>query len=164
MFLLFHILAITCWAVPLETPLVARFRTLIRPYMLWSGLFQAWDMFAPGPRSINAYIQGVVITHDGRLHTWKFPRMEQLGIAQRYYKERYRKFEENLPEKQNAAILPDVARHLARMYRNPSNPPEIVMLVRYWSDITPPSDGEYHPGPERANIFYEYRVTPEDLK
>lgn len=163
-FLLFHLFAIVCWAVPLDTQLITAFRGFIRPYMLWSGLFQSWDTFAPTPRMVNAYVQGVVITKDGRLHTWKFPRMEQLSIPERYYKERYRKFVENLQEERNSALWPDAARHLARMYENPANPPEIVMLVRYWSDIPPPTKGPYRPAPERARIFFEYRVQPGDLQ
>jgi hypothetical protein len=163
-FLLFHIFAIVTWSVPLDTPLVNTFRQWIRPYMLWTGLFQSWDTFAPTPRTVNAYIQGVVITKDGQIHTWKFPRMEQLSLTERYYKERYRKFQENLPSQANSALWPDAARHLARMYANPANPPEIVMLVHYWSDIPPPSTGPYKAAPERAKIFFEYRVQPGDLK
>jgi hypothetical protein len=164
LFLLFHLFAIVLWAVPLQTPLIGAFREWVRPYLLWSGLFQSWDTFAPSPRGVNAYVQGVVITSDGRIHTWKFPRMEQLGITERYYRERYRKFVENLQEQSSAALWPDVARHLARMYNNPANPPEIVMLVRYWSDIPPPSTGPYQPPPEKAHIFFEYRVQPGDLR
>ncbi len=163
-FLLFHIVAITCWSVPLDTPLLAAIRGLVRPYMLWSGLFQSWDMFAPSPRSVNAYVQGVVITKDGRLHTWKFPRMEQLSFTERYDKERYRKFVESLQDDRNSALWPDVARYLAHPYKDPANPPEIVMLIRYWSDIVPQADGSYHPAPERAHIFFEYRVKPGDIQ
>jgi hypothetical protein len=162
-FLLFHLFAIVCWAMPLDTPLIAAFRGFIRPYMLWSGLFQSWDIFAPTPRTVNDYVQGVVITKDGRIHTWKFPRMEQLSITERYYRERYRKFIENFQEERYSALWPDIARHLARMYNNPDNPPEIVMLVRYWSDIPPPTSGPYRPEPERARIFFEYRIRPGDL-
>lgn len=163
-FLLFHLAAITLWAIPLDSPLIAEGRALIRPYMIWSGLFQSWDMFAPSPKAVNAYVVCSVITRDGVVHPWTFPRMEQLGITERYYKERYRKFAENLQDDKNAALWPDVARHLARLYNNPANPPEIVMLIRYWSDIKPgrnESNPREHPV---AHIFFEYRVTPQDLK
>ncbi|MBV8071817.1 MAG: hypothetical protein JO270_18045 [Acidobacteriaceae bacterium] len=163
-FLLFHLIAITCWAVPFNTPLVSAIRTFIRPYMLWSGLFQSWDTFAPTPRQVNAYVEAAVITADGRIHNWKFPRMEQLSVTGRYFKERYRKFSENLQEQSSSALWPDVARHLARMYNNPANPAQIVLLVRYWSEIPPPSAVPYKPGEGRARIFFEYRVKPEDLQ
>jgi len=164
-FLLFHIVAITCWCIPLESPLIDNLRGLVRPYMLWSGLFQGWDMFAPSPRNINSYLEAVVIFKNGRTQTWKFPRMEKLGFAEHGYKERYRKFAENVQNDANSALWPDVARRIARMHNSPSEPPAIVLLIRYWSEIKPPAgSAPYHPEPWRANIFFEYNVKPQDLR
>ena len=164
-FLLFHLLAITCWCIPLDSPLIANFRDLIRPYMLWSGLFQGWDMFAPSPRNINSYLEAVIIYQDGRTQTWNFPRMEKLGFSERDFKERYRKFAENVQNDANSALWPDVARRVARLHKNASNPPALVLLIRYWSEIKPPgTGGTYHPEPWHANIFFEYTVKPEDVR
>ena len=164
MFLLFHIVGITCWCMPIDSPLRTAFIGVIRPYFLWSGLFQSWDMFAPTPKTVNAYIEAAVIYKDGYTRNWKFPRMEQLGFAQRYYKERYRKYEESLNEDKNAALWPDAARHLARLNNDRSNPPQIVILARYWTDIVPYDDSSDRPAASRGQIFYEYDVKPEDLK
>jgi hypothetical protein len=91
--------------------------------------------------------------------------MEQLSLAERAYRERYRKFVENLQVDSNSALWPDVARRIARLNESDaSNPPQIVMLIRYWSDIEPRADGSYRPEPARAKIFFEYNVSPEDLK
>jgi len=49
-FLIFHILAIACWCLPIDSPLIPLCRNLVRPYFLWAGLFQSWDMFAPVPK------------------------------------------------------------------------------------------------------------------
>ncbi len=163
-FIMFHLLAIVCWCVPMNSPLLDVCRQLIRPYMLWSGLFQSWDTFAPQPKLENDYIQAAVITHDGHTNIWTFPQMEQLSFLQRYSKERYRKFSEAARETKNAALWPDVARHLARLYRSPGNPPEIVILIRYWSGIPPPVGPSERGGPQRANILIEYSLTPEDLR
>jgi hypothetical protein len=163
-FLLFNILAITSWCIPLNSPLIANFRDLVRPYMVWSGLFQTWDMFAPSPRNINSYVEAVVIYKDGRTQTWRFPRMEKLGFPERDFKERYRKFAENVENNANSALWPDVARRIARLHENASNPPALVLLIRYWSEIKPPSAvAAYRPEPWRANIFFEYTVKPQDL-
>lgn len=162
-FVIFHLIAIACWSAPISSPLLDAVRGLVRPYFLWSGLFQSWDMFAPQPKSANDYIQAVIITHDGKLHTWKFPRMEQLSLFQRYSKERYRKFAENLEDSKNEVLWPDVSRHLARSYDSVTNPPEIVMLIRYWSEMAPP-DRPHSVEPEKAHIFFEYSVKPEDLR
>lgn len=51
-FLMFNLFAIVTWCMPLDSPLIARCRSLIRPYLLYTGLFQKWDMFAP--RSIQS--------------------------------------------------------------------------------------------------------------
>src|SRR5215468_8727151 len=48
-FLAFHILAATCWSMPIDSPLILC-KNLVRPYFLWAGLFQSWDMFAQFPK------------------------------------------------------------------------------------------------------------------
>jgi hypothetical protein len=162
-FLLFHLLAITCWTIPLDSPLIAACRGVIRPYVLWSGLFQTWNAFAPAPKAVNSYVEALVIYKDGRVLNWKFPRMEHMSLGERYYKERYRKFVENLKEDTSVALWPDAARYVARVNNDPSNPPEIIMLIRHWSDIVPGS-GSSAPQPQHVQIFYEYKVKPADLK
>jgi hypothetical protein len=161
-FLAFHLVAIICWAIPLDTPLTVAFRNAVRPYFLWSGLFQAWNAFAPAPKALNSYLEAIVIYHDGRVLTWKFPRMEQLPLTQRYYRERYRKFIEYLKEDSSVALWPDAARYIARLNNDASNPPEIVMLIRHWTDIVPGSNASAER--PHVQIFYEYKVKPEDLK
>jgi hypothetical protein len=163
-FLLFHLLAITCWCMPLDSPLIVACRNAIRPYFLWSGLFQSWDTFAPTPKTINSYLEAIVIYKDGAVRTWKFPRLDRLSLTERYLKERYRKFEENLENEANAVLWPDAARYIARLNNDASNPPQIVMLIRHWADIVPRGDASHHPEPWHVQIFYEYNIQPQDLK
>jgi hypothetical protein len=165
-FLVFHIVAITCWCAPLDSALLTRFRALIRPYMQWSGLLQGWNMFAPEPTKFNSYMEADVIFQDGQKRTWAFPRMEKLGYWKRYRKERYRKFaNENLRMDANSALWPDAALRIARLNRNAANPPVMVILVRCWSQIPPPRpDGSYRPGAWYRSPFYLYAVRPGDLK
>jgi len=88
--------------------------------------------------------------------------MEQLSFSERYVKERYRKFVENLEQDRNVALWPDAARRIARLnHKDISNPPEFVILIRHWSDIVPRS---YHAEPWHAVIFYEYSVKSKDLE
>jgi len=162
-FILFHLVSIICWTVPTDSALIQGVRELVGPYMQWTALSQSWDTFAPNPESVNAYIKAAVITQNGHMHVWTFPRMEQLNFSKRYRKERYRKFAENLVEEKNAAILPDVARHVARLYKNPADPPDKVLLIQFHADITPGADKEYAQTP-RPRVFYEDYVEPEDLR
>jgi hypothetical protein len=161
-FILFHLIAITCWALPVNWPLVVGVRQIARPYMLWAGLFQTWDTFAPNPVSTNTYIKAVVIT-EHHVHVWTFPQMDQLSFGQRYQKERYRKFVETMQLEPNAAVLPDVVRHIARLYNDPSDPPQKVMLIKFQSDITPGSDDLPEPRPRPSDLYDEY-LGPGDLR
>ena len=105
-FLIFHILAISCWCLPLDSPLILLCKQTIRPYFLWSGLFQSWDMFSPSPKAANTYVDATIIYKDGTRATWAFPRMEQLSLTESYFKERYRKFAETLTLNENDPCWP----------------------------------------------------------
>jgi len=163
-FILFHLVAITCWALPVNFWLTNGVRELVRPYMLWTGLFQSWDTFAPNPPTANGVVRAVIETRDHHMRVWAFPRMEQLGYGERYAKERYRKFSEVLLQPNNAPILPDVARHIARLANdpdNPNDPPVKVILVQYVEDI--PATGA-QPTPGKTTAFFEQPIQPEDLR
>src|SRR5262249_53573127 len=60
-FLIFHIFSIACWGLPMSNPLANVYRSWVRPYFLWAGLFQSWDMFSPSPKAINSYVDAIVL-------------------------------------------------------------------------------------------------------
>jgi hypothetical protein len=163
-FLAFHILAIACWCMPIDTPLVPLCRNLIRPYFLWSGLFQSWDMFAPIPKAANTYVEAVVIYDDGSRKTWTLPRPQQLGLIERYFRERYRKFADNLQVEENEALLPDAARYIARLNSTSAKPVKTVILIQRFSFMVARLDGSYVAEPWEQHILLGYGVRPEDLK
>jgi hypothetical protein len=163
-FLGFHVVAITLWCIPIDSPVIPLCKQLIRPYFLWSGLFQSWDMFAPTPKSANSYLEAVLIYEDGSRKTWAFPRMDQLGLTDKYFKERYRKFTESLVREENEPLLVDAARYIARLNSSPNMPVKTVVLVQNYSYIVPRPDGSYVPEPWQKHILLGYGVRPEDLK
>jgi hypothetical protein len=164
-FLLFHIVVIFCWSVPLNSLLVTAVKESVRPYMHWAGLFQVWDMFSPNPLNLNTYLEAELTFRDGSTRVWKFPKMQELGYVERYFKERYRKFgNERVRLDANSALWPDAARYIARINNNPSNPPTVVRLVRYWSEIAPPTaDGSHPPEPWHHFVFFIHFVSAGDL-
>jgi len=159
-FILFHLVAISCVALPVDFAPVEMVRDLVRPYFLWAGLFQRWDMFAPDPPAVNSYIRTVVIGQDRHMHVWSFPRMEELGFGERYRKERYRKFSDVLPQSQMAPLWPDVARHVAAQFDNQTGSIDKVLLIEFQSAIRL---GLATDPPFTPNIFYEDYVHPETL-
>lgn len=163
-FILFHIVAIVSFCFPLNTMFIPAIKNAVRPYMLWTGLFQAWDMFAPEPRRTNIRMAAEVTFRDGATRLWRFPEMNQLGYFARYAKERYRKYSnDNLRLDENALLWPDAARQIARINNtNPNNPPVAVRLVRSWADVPGP---DAPPDSERwySFVFYRYTVAPGDV-
>lgn len=163
-FLLVHLTAIFCWAVPFSSPFFAMCRDLVRPYFQWAGLFQSWDMFSPQPKSANSYVEALVIYQDGNTRNYKLPRMELLNRTDRYVKERYRKFVENLEDNKNAALWPDAALFIARANNDRPIPVKTVLLIRYWSPILLRPGGSATPARWDEDVFYARPISAGDLK
>ncbi len=163
-FIIFHLVAITCWCLPIKTSLAIGSKALLLPYFRWAGLFQAWDMFSPTPKRANSYVEAIVIYANGDTAQWAFPRVEHLSFAARYSKERYRKFVEVLNNDNSSALWPDTTRYIARLNNTRSSPVNMVLLVRYWSIIGRKDDGSYYSTPWDEHVFYSYKVQQGDLR
>jgi hypothetical protein len=163
-FLIFHILAISCWCLPIANPFVQACRYAVRPYFVWTGLFQSWDMFSPQPETTNGYLEAIVLYKDGSTQIWSFPRMDLLSSREKYSKERYRKFIEVLLDDKNSVLWPDVARHVARLPDIRSGNPQKILLLAKWSTIIYQNDGTFTRSPLDENVFYRYDVKPGDLQ
>lgn len=164
LFIGFHLLAITCWCLPIDTPLLPLCRSIVRPYFLWAGLFQSWDMFAPVPKGANAYIEAELQFADGSRKIWTYPRMEQMSLKETLFKERYRKFADNLQRGDQDDLLLDAARYIARLNSTPGNPVKTVILIQRVSFILPRSDEMCIASPWESHVLLGYGVRPEDLK
>jgi hypothetical protein len=162
-FIVFNMIAILSWAIPLNVAPLPQMKEIVRPYLLWTGLFQSWDFFAPNPRPVNSYIQAVAVTQNHHMRVFNFPRMDQLSYGKRYREERYRKFAEVLCDSRYAALWPDVARHVARLLNNSTDPPQMVILMKFQAPIQYGVSLAQEPAP-KPEFFYEYFVSGEDLR
>jgi hypothetical protein len=141
---------------------LGKIRHVIAPYMVWSGLTQGWALFAPDPQYINVYLEAQITYRDGQKKIWKFPMPQDYGYYRRYFMERERKWSsDNLRLDSNAFLWPDAARYVARVNRDPNNPPVSVALIRHWSFIAPPRSGKSEPWNQYT--FFTYSVLPGDL-
>lgn len=165
-FIMFHVAAILATCLPIQSLIVSNFKERVRPYMLASGLFQNWDMFAPDPLKLNIRVDAEITYANGETRTWKFPRMDELGYVERYFRERYRKYStEYLRVDTYAGLRPDAARYIARLNNQPSNPPVTVSLFRSWSEMKPMRpDGVYEEDAWTRVNFFTYQVTAGDLQ
>ena len=165
-FLLFHLAVIVSRSIPSQALVVRIVSRMVSPYAWRVGLFQSWDMFAPNPTHVNVFVTAEITCSDGQVRVWNFPQMQELGYSERYFKERYRKYStEYLRVDSHSVLWPDAARYIARLHRNPGNPPTAVRLIRHWSEMNPPGPGgRYRPSPWQQYMYYTYLVQPGDLE
>jgi hypothetical protein len=128
-----------------------------------TGFWQYWDMFSPNPASVDLYMEADVKYKNGTTYRFHYPRIYTMPIPQKYLKERYRKFYENVNQDTQAAIRPAVAQRIAlECFKDPNNPPMQVTLIRFYDTIEPPGA---KPDPAYTEYrFFTYIVDQAKLK
>lgn len=136
---------------------------LLNNYLTFTGLWQGWDMFAPNPADTDLWLSAEVTYRDGSKAPAHFPRIKNLSIPAKYFKERYRKYYERANQDDNAWLWPSLAQRLAFESDNdPSNPPVSIALTRHWRKAKPP--GQVTPEAYLTYTFYEQPIDPSKLR
>jgi hypothetical protein len=162
-FIVCHLSFIFCWALPLNTGILTNLRPKIAPYMVWSGLAQGWNLFAPNPLSLNSRLEAEISYSDGQKGVWKFPLPQNYGYIKRYTLERQHKFSlDSLLNNKFALLRPDAARYIARLNNKGDNRPVSVTFVSYRSQIAPP--GSNQPEPWTSTVIGTYPISAGDLQ
>lgn len=179
----FHVTLITLWCLPLSPPAVRSGRVsggpvdaflsandqyvrggLLRYYIEPTGMWQFWDMFAPDPMRSDTYVEGVIQFQDGSIKTVEFPRMAKLPLAQRYVKERFRKYIERGNNPDYQYLWPAIAQWLAaQSFTDPNNPPVAVNLQRQTRIVPPPTPSLDVNRPFTTEMFHPHMVDQDQL-
>jgi hypothetical protein len=164
LFLLFHLTTIFCWAMPVNSRLIYNVKPMIAPYMIWSGLAQGWNLFAPNPLAQNNRMEAEVFYSDGQTAIWRFPQPQDYGYFKRYYMERPHKFSlDSLMNDKTGLLRSDAARYIARENNTQANnPPVKVVLTAFQSKIPPPNSTM--PETWKSKVLFTYTLQPGDLK
>jgi len=180
-FVVFHLIAITIWALPNppanvqsgeQKPIYSDYLlfwnwkwlkplTPVQVYNSTTGFWQYWDMFAPNPASTDIYCDAEVVFKDGTKKHYQYPRMYLLGIGQKYVNERYRKYFERVNQEQYSYLWPLFAQRIAYLNDNRQNPPVTVRLKRYWRPVAGP--GMVQQPDYNSYLFYEHAVDRRQL-
>lgn len=111
----------------------------LRFYVLCTGFWQYWDMFAPNPSDTDTFGSAEVTYRDGSVKPFRYPRMYDLSILAKYPSERYRKFYERASSESFSYAWPAFAERVALLsWTEPNNPPVEVRLFRHTLRIPPP--------------------------
>lgn len=107
-------------------------------YVMCTGVWQSWDMFAPEPSSLDIYLDAEVTYQDGTKRIVPYPRMYDLSLSQKYLKERFRKYVERVNEDKYSWKWIQLGRYMAQVaYTDKNNPPMVVVMRRHWRFIQP---------------------------
>jgi hypothetical protein len=147
--------------VPINFPGKEPLLRELRPAMIAAGLWQSWKMFAPLPPRRDCDFAAEVLFADGTSSVFWLPRIETMTPAERYVRERYRKFELNSVNSVQA-LQEDAVRFIARASAASGRKPVTVRLVEFDRLTPPPNHGRTRIA--SREILLDYRVRPEDLQ
>jgi hypothetical protein len=122
---------------------------LTSPFTDATGLDQNWAVFS-APRTLSAYVYGVVEFADGSTTTVGIDTRSGLGA---YVDYRWQKYEEVIRPDDGAPFWEGYARYLARQTDDGGRDPVRVSLVRRWSESNPPGPGPAR-GPWQEHTYY----------
>jgi hypothetical protein len=169
-FIAVHVVILFLWGLP-GNNFLFKARAPVARYVLFTGLWHRWSMFAPSLYKVNYDMRARVEFKDGSVKEWIWPRMEELSVWQRIPKERFRKWRELMFKDTLMATWRSNAKFIARqMNSNSANPPVKVTLVRFWSPIAPPNlKVDYQPLPKKmpptkSRSIGAYPISARDLE
>lgn len=135
-------------------------------YLISTGLWQGWNMFAPNPASTDLWMDSVVTYEDGTADIQPYPRIYTMPILEKYPKERFRKYRENLTDDNRFGKWPHTAYRMAlEAYRRTGKKPVRVLLRRHFYQVKAPDeeqlDGYTSYGFFETIIDYDYMMELE---
>ena len=156
------------WLLPTSEPKTRIMNTAGIWWNYW-GLNNNWSLFSPEIRGINLHVSAVLTFADGSKLLWQAPRMDKLGLLDRFYYEKFRKLIiDSLPWPNYQAFWFDAARYVGRKFYCAQNEPTWFSLQLNWVEIPKP-EGELvdrNALPEHTKIYtvYSYKYTREDFE
>lgn len=165
-FLMWHFSGVILWLSP-ACPLRDAMLKPFLGYLNFFGLWQGWSVFE-SPRKYNEYLTAQITFANGSQKSWDFPRMEKMGVIEKMFKEKYRRWTNDCVADETKPFLwPDAARYVARQNRSQTNQPVKVAIIRHWTWIPAPEIGLGKPlstTDDGQSTLYTGKISPEDLK
>ncbi len=181
LFVVFHITAITLFALPNPPAAIREHRVepggtewllywndayvkpfpLISGYLKVSGFWQYWDMFAPNPSHTDTWGDALVEYRNGAKKRYAYPRMFNLPLYEKFLQERYRKFYERAGSDKYPYLFPQFGLRIALLMDDPSNPPVKVTSYSHTKEIAEP--GKRQEQNYTEHLVFTYIVDQKDL-
>lgn len=132
-FLLFHVASVVAWNLP-ESALKQKLGALPALYLLPTGQWQHWGMFAPEPLRETLALEVQARDARGVLHAYRFPRMADKSVTEAFLGYRHSKFTHNMAPETAVGYREFAARHAVRSWNLPETafPVELDLYYQVW--------------------------------
>lgn len=139
-------------------------RPVIRDYVLWTGLFQVWNMFIHKANQPNVWLDAFVeidfTSQTDQIETLAFPKVRDMKNGEYWQGYRYRKFLDYA----NSAVAPHLFKNIALYYgrdyfKRTHSRPKAVKIMQKVRQI--PEFGKAWPDFRRVELF-NYQYLPGD--
>ena len=139
--------------------LKGQFGVVFQYYMLPSGLWQWWALFAPDPLNCTLRLNAEVVDAQGMRHVYEFPRIADLPWWQKIPRYRNPKFTCNMGSLEYAKHREFTARHVVRHLGLGAEVfPVWVSLYFVLKDAPPPGIGVADPmAPTRVQVLDRFQ-------
>ncbi len=166
-FIVIYFSFVWIWLLP-DSVFKEKATLLIGPVLSSLCLEQRWTMFAPEVRNTNVNCTALVSFEDGSSKYYECPRMDLMGVYERFCRQKLNKtFLDGWERPNYRGFHPYLARFVARCNINPQNQPKMISLIMNWGAIP----GIDHwvsrkevPDNTQRDTYFVYKVQPEDLK
>lgn len=136
-FLLLHLGALAVWNMP-NCPLRYRLLPRLAYYMLPTGLWQNWTMFAPNPMRHGLKLQALAVDKNGIMYEYAFPKLTDFSVWEGITKVRFSKYPAYLISDDYAAHREMTARHVVRHLDLPREVFPVDVELQYLVKESPP--------------------------
>jgi hypothetical protein len=151
-FVTLHVAALVIWNLP-ACAIRQRCEVAAGYYLLPTGLWQYWGMFAPDPVRDTLRLEALVLDRRGILRSFAFPRVSDHSPWQGWWVFRHSKYAANMASPESVAQREFAARYvIRRMGLSPADFPVEVQLV-YQVEAAPPVGSPRSDPPPEAKAF-----------
>lgn len=136
-FVLLHLSAVCVWLLP-PCYIKDHVQDYFRYYILPSGMWQWWAIFAPDPIRDTVVLDAEIVDGKGMRHIFEFPRLANLPWWQKMPLYRQPKFVGNMQVSEYFATRKFVARYAVRQMEMQSAPFPLSVSLYYKIKDSPP--------------------------
>ena len=151
-FLIVHLAAVLVWTMP-DCAIRRLGADWSACYLMPTGLWQQWGMFAPDPPRTTVTLEAVARDRRGLIHHFPFPRLSDKSVWQAAREFRHVKYAYKIGEKESVAMREFAARYVARrLALKEDDFPAVIQFLYQVEPSAGPGEPEPPAGPGQTVI------------